>query len=100
MESSKIPSKYHVSINFLDQKKTVFSIPKNFKSRTFSYLVNMILHAKENIIFHQLFGSKKDRIFHLRKVQNKNFSVLSKHGILFHRNILLFFFKLKDHASS
>ena len=29
----------------------------------------------------QYFGSKRDRVFHLRKVQNKNLSVLSKHDI-------------------
>ena len=33
------------------------------------------------IIFYQGFGSKKDRISHLRKVQNKNFSVISKYHL-------------------
>ena len=41
----------------------------------------MVNHAKENIILHQLFESKKDRIAHLGKVQNKNIFVLSKRGI-------------------
>ena len=31
--------------------------------------------------FHQLFGWKKDRISHHRKVQNKNFSVARKHHL-------------------
>ena len=35
MESSKRPSKYHLSINFLAQKKTVFPIPEKIKTRTF-----------------------------------------------------------------
>ena len=30
---------------------------------------------------HQLFGSRKDRCSHLQKVQNKKFSVISKHDI-------------------
>ena len=54
--------------NFLNQKKTVFSISKKFKIRTFPYSENMVFHAKENIILHQLFESKEDRISHLRKV--------------------------------
>ena len=33
------------------------------------------------IIFYQDFGSKKDRISHLRKVPNKNFSVISKYHL-------------------
>ena len=68
-------------INFLNQKKTVFPISEKFKTRTFPYSENMVFHAKENIILHQLFESKEDRISHLRKVQNKNFSVFRKHGI-------------------
>ena len=35
MESSKRPSKYHLSINFLAEKKTVFPISEKFKTRTF-----------------------------------------------------------------
>ena len=31
--------------------------------------------------FHQLFGSKKDRISHSRKDQNKNFLLISKYHI-------------------
>ena len=41
----------------------------------------MVFHAEENIILHQLFESKEDRIFHLQKVQNKDFSVFRKYGI-------------------
>ena len=63
-------------INFLNQKKTVFPISEKFKTRTFPYSENMVFHAKENIILHQLFESKEDRIFHLQKVQNKNFPII------------------------
>ena len=34
MENSKAPSKYHLSITFLAQKKTVFPISEKFKTRT------------------------------------------------------------------
>ena len=36
----------------------------------------MVFHAEENIILHQLFESKEDRISHLRKVQNKKFAII------------------------
>ena len=81
MKSSKIPRKYQLSINFLDQKKTVFPISEKFKTRTFPYSKNTVFHAKEYIILHQLFGLKEDRISHLGKVQNKNFSIIRKYGI-------------------
>ena len=35
LESSKRPSKYHLSINFLVQKKTVFPSPKSSKQELF-----------------------------------------------------------------
>ena len=35
MENSKRPSRYHLSINFLAQRKTVFPISKKFKTGTF-----------------------------------------------------------------
>ena len=35
MENSKRPSKYHLSMNFLAQRKTVFPISKKFKTGTF-----------------------------------------------------------------
>ena len=35
MESSKRPSKYHLSINFLAQNMSVFPISETFKTRTF-----------------------------------------------------------------
>ena len=76
MKSSKVPRKYQLFINFLDQKKTVFSISKKFKIRTFPQSENMVFHAKENINLHQLFESKEDRIFNLRKVQNKNHPII------------------------
>ena len=41
----------------------------------------MVFGAEENIILLQLFESKQDRISHLRKVQNENFSIFRKHGI-------------------
>ena len=65
MKCAKIPKKYELSINFLDQKKTVFSICEKFKTRTFPYSENAVFHAKENIILYQLFESKEDRISHL-----------------------------------
>ena len=36
---------------------------------------------RKNIIFPANFWIKKDRISHLRKVQNKKFLVISKHGV-------------------
>ena len=80
-EKFKNTKKISTSINFLDQKKTVFPISENFKARTFPYSKNMIFIAKENIILYKLFESKVDRIFHLRKVQHQNFSIFRKHGI-------------------
>ena len=73
MESSNRPSKDNRFINFMAQKKTVFPITEKSKTRTFQQLVNTI--------FHQLFGSKKDRISHLGKVQNMKFSVISKYHL-------------------
>ena len=81
MKSSKIPRKYQLSINFLDKKKTVFPISEKFKTRTFWYSKNMVFYAEENIILHQLFESKEDRISHLQKPQNKNFSIFRKHSL-------------------
>ena len=60
-------------INFLNQKKTIFPISENFKTIPFPYSENMVLHAEENIILHQLFESKENRISHLRKVQKMSF---------------------------
>ena len=34
MESSKRPSKYHLSINFLAEKRSYFPITEKFKTRT------------------------------------------------------------------
>ena len=63
-------------INFLNKKKTVFPISEKFKTRTFRFSEDVVFHAKENIILHQFFESKEDRISHLRKVQNKDFSII------------------------
>ena len=49
--------------------------------------------------FHQLFRSRKDRIFYLWKIQNKNFFVLKKDGTVFYaeENIILHhLFELKE----
>ena len=73
MESSKRPSKYHLSINFLAEKKAVFPITEKFKTRTSQQPVN--------IIFPSTFWLKKARISHSRKDQNKNFSVVSKYHL-------------------
>ena len=76
MKSSKIPRKYLLPINFLDKENTVFPLSEKFKTRIFLYSKNMVLHAEENIILHQLFESKENRISHLQKVQNKNFPII------------------------
>ena len=70
MESSKRPIIYHLFINFLSEKKTVFPITVMFKTRT--------SHLSVNITFLSTSWLKKDGIFYHRKVQNKNFSLLSK----------------------
>ena len=66
-------SKYHLSITFLAKKRPYFPSLKSSKQKLFSN--QWISH------FHQAFGSKKDRTFHLQKFQNKNFLVTRKHGI-------------------
>ena len=71
--------KYQENINFPSSfyiKKTVFPISEKFKTRTFPCSENIVFHAKENIILHQLFESKGDCIYYLRKVQNKNFPII------------------------
>ena len=73
IESSKRPSKYHLSINFLAEKKAVFPITEKLNTRTSQQRVN--------IIFPSTFWLKKDRISHFRKDQNKNFSVISKYHL-------------------
>ena len=52
---------------------TYFSSSKSSKEERFS---NQYISS-----FYQLFSSKKDHIFHLWKVQNKNFSVISKYNL-------------------
>ena len=47
-----------------------------FKTRFFPISKNMVFHTEENIILHQLFESKEDRISHLREIQNKNFPIV------------------------
>ena len=89
MKSSKIPRKYQLPINFLDQEKTIFPISENFKTRTFPYSKNIVFHAEENVILHQLFESKEDRISHLQKVHSKNPSVFRKHVFNAVFNIIL-----------
>ena len=63
MESYKILSKYNLFNNFLEHKKIVFPISEQFKSRAFWSSVNMVFHARQNIILHQLFGSNKRPYF-------------------------------------
>ena len=58
------------------KKRSHFPSPKSSKQGT---LGNQYIPS-----FHQLLDSKKDRISHHRKVQNKNFSVISKYH-LFHQ---------------
>ena len=52
-------------INFLNQRKTVFPISGKFKTTTFLYSKDMVFDPDENVILHQLFESKEDRILHL-----------------------------------
>ena len=59
IESPKIPSKYHLSINFLAQKNTVLLITEKIK--TFQWSLNMVFHAKENIIL-SVFWELKDHL--------------------------------------
>ena len=65
VESSKIPSKYHLTSTFWI-KRTVFSISEKFKRRLFPYSVNMVFHAKENIIL-LLFWELKDHLSQFSK---------------------------------
>ena len=67
-------------INFLNQKKTVFAISEKLKTKTFQYSENMVVRAQENVILYHFFESNEDHIFHLGKVQHKNFSVSRKNG--------------------
>ena len=55
LKNAKKISTFH---QILDQKKTVSPISEKFKTRTFPYSKNMVFHAEENIILHQLFESK------------------------------------------
>ena len=55
------------------KKRSYFPSPKSSKQE--------LLGNQQISSFHQLLDSKKDRIFHHRKVQNKNFPVISKHYI-------------------
>ena len=71
MESLKRPSKHHLSINFLAEKKIIFPITEKFKTRTSREPVNIIYPSTSWL--------KKDRISHHQKVQNKSFSVISKY---------------------
>ena len=79
-KTSKRPRKNYLSINFLAEKKTVFPITEKFETKLFSY--------QQILYFHLLFDSKKDLIFHLRKIRNKKILVISKH-----------FFHIKDITS-
>ena len=65
-------SKYHLPINVLAQK-TGFPISEMLKARNCQQLVTMI--------FPSTFWLKKGRTFHLQKIENKNFLVISSNGI-------------------
>ena len=60
-------------INFFESKEDCISHLRKVQNKDFFLFRKYVLHAKENIIFHQ--ESKEYRIFHLRKVQNKNFPI-------------------------
>ena len=55
------------------KKRSSFPFPKIPKQKCFN---NQYISS-----FHQRLGSKKDRISYIRRVQNKNFSVISKPGV-------------------
>ena len=78
-------------ISWKDQKHQVNIIfPSTFWLKVRSYFRSPksskqeILSNQQILISHQLLDSKKDRISHDRKIQNKGFSVISKHH-LFHQ---------------
>ena len=54
-------------------------------------------NTKQVWSFQQLFDWRKDRISYHQKVQNKNFSVISKYGIPWNIKYLIVFWELKDH---
>ena len=84
LEYQEKPQKGHVKITFLStfwlKKRPYFPLPKSSKQKLFSY--------QQILYFHLLFDSKKDLIFHLRKIRNKKILVISKH-----------FFHIKDITS-
>ena len=75
LEYQEKPQKGHVKITFLStfwlKKRPYFPLPKSSKQKLFSY--------QQILYFHLLFDSKKDLIFHLRKIRNKKILVISKH---------------------
>ena len=68
-----ITSKYHLSINFLTQKKTVISITEKFKTKTSQWSVN--------IIFPSTFWLKKRRYFPVRRYLSVKMIFHSKENI-------------------
>ena len=63
----KNPSKYHISINSLTEKKTVFPSPKISTQELLG--TKQEFFSKQYISFlHLLFDSKKDHISHHRKI--------------------------------
>ena len=70
--SSKRPCNYQLSINVLAEKRPYFPSPKSS---------NQELSSNQEIYFRQLFGLRKDHIYHFWNGQNKNFSVISKYHI-------------------
>ena len=76
-------------INFLNQKKIVFPISEKLKRRTFPYSENTVFHAQENIMLHQLFRSKTDRISYLWKFKTRTFPYSENMVIHPEENIIL-----------
>ena len=68
--------KYHLTSTFWIKIRPYFPSSKKSKQELFPYSENMVFHAKENIIWHQVFESNEDHIFHFQKVQNKNFPII------------------------
>ena len=73
IKSSKSPTKGHLSINFLAQKRPYLPSPKLSKQELSS--------NRQISFFHKPFVLKKGRISHLRKIQIKNFTVISKYQL-------------------
>ena len=74
-ESSKRPRKYHLSINFLAEKKTIFPITKKFKARTSQQLVYIVLTSTSWLKKRLYFQSPKSSKQELSRISKYHISV-------------------------